>query len=289
MTSWARMRGHFRLMAASTLLAAAAPAGAPPAAPASPAATSGTPAVATPPRSLTVIGNELYLALLEERSPDVIAHLLREGLTHAGHDCEQLRDYQIFRYGSGSRTLKVKCINKPLYVVTVGSQKGVQISGGDGSIQPFTTLDGPIETVFGVRAEQYFNSRKAGATGAEPVTAAPAAPPAAHGDDVDIATGESDDLPSWAPIVGINLIILLVLGIALLRALRGRDNDEDDRYSSDEKDMMIEQAEEILPGIYRHPEGFFIARGRHGKRRLFRVLLLAYLYRQFGIKLLEMR
>ncbi len=57
--------------------------------------------------------------------------------------------------------------------------------------------------------------------------------------------------------------------------------------SSDDKDYMLDESHELYPNIFSHPRGFFIARGKRGKRRLFRYAFTAMLYRDFGLKIAE--
>src|SRR5690606_29520592 len=55
----------------------------------------------------------------------------------------------------------VKCIERPLYAVTVGASGEGFVSGGDGTIDQMRLQDGPIKAVMGLRVEEYIANERA--------------------------------------------------------------------------------------------------------------------------------
>jgi hypothetical protein len=252
----------------------------------------------------------LYTHLLAEADPSRSALIIEAALQRAGKPCQQVSAFQIYRYRTGSRTLKVKCPSEPLFAVTVGATGGFQISGGDGTITELKNADGRIYSLFGreiivpkqvdppalapgatpasipvapaLAQDTDQAPTSAPASGVSPVPA-PAAPAAEPAED-----SEKMRFRSWLLIVnGVGLGIILVSLWAYLRSRRRRHEVFDWGLSSDDKDLLLEESREIYPNIYQHPQGFFISRGRQGKRRLFRSALSAILYRDFGLKISE--
>jgi hypothetical protein len=252
----------------------------------------------------------LYAHLLADAEPSRSALIIEAALQRAGKPCQQVSAFQIYRYRTGSRTLKVKCPSKPLFAVTVGATGGFQISGGDGTIPELKNADGRIYSLFGreiIVPKQV--DPPALAPGATPASIPVAPPPAQDMAQASTSAPASGDSPvpapaapaaepaedsekmrfrSWLLVInGIGLGIILVSLWAYLRSRRRRQEVFDWGLSSDDKDLLLEESREIYPNIYQHPQGFFISRGRQGKRRLFRSALSAILYRDFGLKISE--
>jgi hypothetical protein len=255
----------------------------------------------------------LYAHLLAEADPSRSALIIEAALQRAGKSCQQVSAFQIYRYRTGSRTLKVKCPGKPLYVLTVGSTGGFQISGGDGTIPELVNTDGRIYSLFGreiivpkeadpapltpgatptsiptapaaVQAPAPVPVPAPTATPAQPVVPQAATPAIAE----PAATGEEKRFRSWLLIVnGLGLGVILVSLWAYLKSRRKRHDALEWGLTSDDKDLLLEESREIYPNIFQHPQGFFISRGRQGKRRLFRSAFPAILYRDFGLKISE--
>jgi hypothetical protein len=221
----------------------------------------------------------LYAALRGGASDEEAERLVSAAARELDLDCPRVKEYQVYRASARSRTLKVKCIERPLYAITVGPSGEGFVAGGDGTIGPMRLADGPIKAMLGVRVEEYIaETRQAAAN-----EAAAAPPPAV------------DEHPARAWLARIAAAAGLGLA-AWLGWLAVRERRRQTRSLSrwrgldtEAKDQMIAESEEIYPNLYRHPEGVFIARGRRGKRRLFSSLVFGYLYSSRGFKLFEIR
>ncbi len=222
----------------------------------------------------------LYEAIDADQSPDAVALLIKQNLDALSRNCQQVTAYQVFRYNSGARTLKIKCARQPLLAMTVSRRGGVQTIGGDGSIGEMLASDGRIYSVLGQTLQTYMAEQKVRATAAandrinKPVAEPPAAP----------------QVPRWPiAMVIVNAALALVAAFLLWRFVLGRRANHDHGWalSSTDKDYMMDESREVYPNVYRHPRGFFISRGKRGKRRLFNSALTAMLYRDLGIKIGE--
>lgn len=236
--------------------------------------------------ALPSLAKDLYVALTQHQSSDVIAPLVERAVLKSGRACAPLRDYQILPPGKGIQHLKVKCAEQPTYRLAINpSDGGVRVSGGDGTVQPINPQDGPVTAVWGMRAERYLadEARRSGASSPVPATAMQrgVAAAAGVGNALRPAAG-------WNSLLWAGLLLTLLLAVPLLVWFNTRPA-QVLGFTSEDKDQMVEEAEEILPEIYFHPQGWFIVRGQRGKRRVFRTLLFAYLYRNYGLKLREVR
>lgn len=255
-----------------------------------------SPAAAADPslRQMQPATARLFNALVEGTPSDDIDRLVAEVAAELDINCPRISEYQVYRSSSRSRTLKLKCDERPIFAVTVGPAGEGFVSGGDGSIAPMRLEDGAIRTVLGVLAEDYIAQASEATAPAGEARAAPP-PPAA-----DVAEEPpADQVPLGAflkkfktPISWLLAALGAWSGFRLLRRLRRRQLEGLSRWrdlDSEAKNQLIEESEEIYPDLYRHPGGVFIARGRRGKRRLFSSLVFAYLYRSQGLKLFEIR
>jgi hypothetical protein len=231
---------------------------------------------AQPPQSL-------FAALANEAPADQVGSQLRAEVRKAGGACRRLSEYQVVRSGPDYQTVKVKCRGQSLYSLTIMREGGTRLAGGDGQVSQMQPSDGRIFSIVGERADAYFARESAQEAAA--VQAIPNAP----------NTEATSEKSFWRRhstkfIVAANLVLLAVLGLVLYKMIRadrrrgGRDTTYLSGLSSEEKDTLIDEAREIYPHIYRHPDGFFIARGPNGRRRLFWEKSWARLYRDFGIK-----
>jgi hypothetical protein len=233
-----------------------------------------------------------YEAVLANVRSDTIASLLRDAVRSSSEECPYVTDYQIFKEGTGYRTLKVKCKERQLFMVTLRSQGTLTIVGGDGSVGPMLPRDGYITSLTGQRIDDYLSDQaredKVGPSQL-PTKAAAGPTPATATQSGGLATG-------WiVAIVLFNLLVLGVLLMALDRFFRpSRDVFEAltqrlANVRSAGKDELIEESREVYTDIFAHPDGYFIARGSHGKRRFFPTLIAAILYRNYGIKIREIK
>ncbi len=279
--------------------------------------------------TMAKLGALLYSHLLADVPPDRTGAILEAAMVRLGKNCGDLNAFQIYRYRTGARTLKIKCPGKPLFALSVNLQGSIQVSGGDGSIGELSSVDGRIYSLFGKsidvpRAPQVAPAAidlsrprppAAGAAAAplpgpraeqprpkppavEPVAAVVAAKPASGqasppvgtevaGSGPDAATGAKH---RWLWIAnGLGLAVIALGGFVLWRSRRRAAGPDDWGLSSDDKDVLIEESREVYPDIYQHPQGFFISRGGRGRRRIFKSTLGAMLYRDYGLKVGEIR
>jgi hypothetical protein len=223
----------------------------------------------------------LYKALNKEQSPDAVALLIKQNLDAVSRPCPSVIAYQIFRYSTGARTLKIKCTRQPLMAMTVSAAGSVEVIGGDGSIGDMLASDGRIYSMLGKTLQTYMAEQKVRDRAEE---IARKAPPM-------VAVAPEAAMPARWPAALIAAAGLLALAAAVLiwRFLHGQRRSQDAGWalSSTDKDYMMDESREVYPNVFRHPRGFFISRGRRGKRRLFNSALAAMLYRDLGIKIGE--
>lgn len=226
---------------------------------------------------------DLFLLLTLDYRPDDIAGGLAAAIRRSGRSCERVSDYQVFTRTETMRTLKVKCPGQEIYGLTVWRNGQAIIYGGDGMLRALDTDDGPVVTLYGSPLRE--GQGTAAPRGTPQIVAAPAS-----------QVVERPGTPLWLVIaIAANVLLLSLVGIGALlfwRAEGAKANLASGHLgtlTSDDKDRLTEESREVLPDIYHHPMGLFIARGRHGKRRLFRNLLFAMAYRDWGLKLREIR
>jgi hypothetical protein len=265
------------------------------------------------------LGKLLYVNLLAETPPDRTGAIVEATLPRLGKLCSTVSAYQIYRYRTGARTLKVKCPGKPLFVLSVGHQGALQVSGGDGSIGELSSVDGRIYSLFGKRidapkvpfvAPAAIDLSRIGQKSEKLITAAPkaletpAAPATVPAPIEQPAIAQTPPEPSEAPPgaikspsdnrwlwiangLGLTGLILGLLGY--MRSRRRAHARDDWGLSSDDKDALIDESREVYPDIFLHPQGFYIARGGRGKRRIFKSTIGGILYRDYGLKIGEIR
>jgi hypothetical protein len=220
----------------------------------------------------------LFDAIAQERSSDVIAQLIKLNLDAAVRACPQVSAYQIFRYSTGERTLKVKCAHQPIYALRVTGSGEFMVHGGDGTVTDMLPSDGRVYTIFGAPLRTYAAQERAAASGS------PNMPPPAMG-GIDAKVEERARMVLIG--TGALAIIALLFGLRALFGQRRNTNEFAWGLNSMDKDMLMDESREIYPNVFKHPRGFFIARGRQGKRRLFRSALGGMLYRDLGLKIGE--
>ncbi|MEM8799105.1 MAG: hypothetical protein AAGF15_03400 [Pseudomonadota bacterium] len=228
-------------------------------------------------RAAYVVAEDLYAALTLSYEPTVVGRLVREALSLYGEPCSTVEEYQLFRSEDRVFVVKTVCTGMPVYGLTVRRSGVMSVYGGDRMVADIVSDDGPVYVVEG-RATSPIVARSV-----NPYPSAETSP-----------AGAGAGPPRWLLIsIVFNVIIILVLVFATWLFLRGSRLSSDpameafSRLSSDEKDHLIEESYEVLPRIYQHPEGVYIARGSRGKRRLFKSLVFAMAYRDFGFKIGE--
>ncbi|GAB4141336.1 MAG: hypothetical protein Tsb0016_08880 [Sphingomonadales bacterium] len=229
---------------------------------------------------------DLFLLLTLDYKPDDIAEGLATAIRRSGRPCERVSDYQVFTRTETLRTLKVKCPGQEIYGLSVWRTGQSMIYGGDGMLRQLDPEDGPVVTLYGTRVA---NGAGQGGNGAPRISAVPTA-----------TVTERPGTPVWLVVaIAANVALLALIGTAGLLFWRAEGAKAEHAANhiaghagglgSDQKDRMMDESREVLPDVYHHPSGIFIVRGRHGKRRLFRNILFAMAYRNWGLKLREIR
>ncbi|BBE32825.1 hypothetical protein [Sphingosinicella microcystinivorans] len=231
----------------------------------------------------------LFHALKSGGGDEELEKLVSAAVIELDVNCPRVREYQVFRSSARARTLKVKCTERPLYAITVGASGEGFVSGGDGTIDQMRLADGPIKAVMGLRVEEYLAHEQAEAREGQ------SAEGEALSDNTVVTPREVETHVGRRWLAGLALAVGLAAAGAVFWLMLRERRRQRRVYSrwrgldTAAKDQLVEEAEEVYPNLYRHPEGVFIARGRRGKRRLFSSLVLAYLYASRGIKLFEIR
>ncbi|MDO9488249.1 MAG: hypothetical protein Q7J32_07730 [Sphingomonadaceae bacterium] len=241
------------------------------------------------------LGKQTFIALNEGGNVREIAGLLRDSVNSLGGICPNVTHYQVYRQTITVTTLKVACTNRPLYLLSVDTDGGMLADGGDGQVEPMDSEDGTITAApLAEASSKTYVDPKAGA-------AAIGAKPAAAGGGVvssgpAAAVGGGDTPLGWMRWL-FALIAMLVAFIAytiyrsftrpaMVTAPRVQ---LDRRYSSEDKDTLVDESEEIGSSMWVHPSGLYIVRGRHGKRRIFPNWAFAQIYHVWGIKIRQIR
>ncbi len=214
----------------------------------------------------------IWQAANSGRNPRALSRLLHQAIRDAGRECAWVSDYQILQRGEERLVIKAKCPSVPVYGIAVTRQPtpSFTVVGGDGLVGGFDIADGEIVSLDHPPAEGIF----VGTPGSDARATR--------------RSGEERRLPSWV-LASAVLNLLVLFGIAALFFVVWRRARPLPPLDSETKDELMRTSREILPDIYRHPDGFYLVRGRHGKRRIFPWLVSAILYRDLGIKLLEHR
>jgi hypothetical protein len=233
------------------------------------------------PTTFDTSQSALYKALNKDQSPDAVALLIKQNLDALSRPCSSVMAYQIFRYTTGARTLKIKCARQQLIAMTVTSAGRVEVLGGDGSIGEMLPSDGRIFSPLGQTLQTYLAEQKVRDTASQN---------AKKNGTVVAIEPMAEPSKSWpAFMVAITSVLALASAFLIWRFLAARRASLDPSWalSSTDKDHMMDESHEVYPNVFRHPRGFFISRGRRGKRRLFSSALAAMLYRDLGIKIGE--
>ena len=237
------------------------------------------PSAAGEPKKLNTIQTALFEAIARDKSADTVALLIKHNMDAVSKPCPQVGAYQIYRFSTGERTLKVKCSRQPIYAVRVTGDGGFIVLGGDGSVSEMDPSNGRIYSVFGQKLDTYLAEEKVIDNRLSAHAGAPVKAP---------AVSRPAPWPVW--LLALNIVLAVFALILLLRVLFFRKRQSPEwawGLNSMDKDMLVDESREVYPNVYRHPRGFFIARGRQGKRRLFRTALGGMLYRDLGLKIGE--
>jgi hypothetical protein len=252
------------------------------------------------------VGQQLFDAVARNLPQDIVAPKLRALVIAAGKTCSVPRDFQVFRRNNEAATVKLKCEAEPLYAVTTTISGSVQVAGGDGTVAEFQAGDGPIIPILGQRYQDYTTANQQSDAASNLIRQAQSSA------EAESAANRATRPPVIGPVLqpeppstassglsAMTVFNIAAAGLVILALLKylmsgssspsGISSDRMNGLNSRDKDLLLEQSEEYLPDIWKHPEGFFISKGRHGKRRFFRSAAFAYLYRDFGVRLRELR
>lgn len=233
------------------------------------------------------LGKQLFFSLNESGNVREIAGLLRDSINSLGGICPNVTHYQIYRQTISVTTLKVACNNRPLYLLSVDTDGGMLADGGDGQVEAMDPSDGTISA-----------APATGSGGTSSLGAAPGSAPTNGAiTSAPVAGNNANEAPQGWTRWLFALMALLVALIAyiiyqrLTRAVSaaGAMQRLDRRYSSEDKDRLIEESRQLGASMWRHPSGLYIVRGRQGKRRLFPSWMPAQIYRLWGIKIRQIR
>lgn len=240
------------------------------------------------------LGKQTFVALNEGGNVREIAGLLRDSVNSLGGICPNVTHYQVYRQTITVTTLKVACTNRPLYLLSVDTDGGMLADGGDGQVEPMDSEDGTITAApLADGSDKTYVDPKAGA--------AAIGVPKAGGSGV-VSSGPAADLSAGDTPLGwmrwlFALIAMLVAFIAytIYRSFTRPAMIAtprvvmEKRYSSEDKDQLIDESQELGSNMWVHPSGLYIVRGRHGKRRIFPNWAFAQLYHVWGIKIKQIR
>lgn len=243
------------------------------------------------PRELSL---DIFSSLKRSADPVPIAARLGLLIPVYRFACERVTDYQVFRRFNNLADLKVKCSGQPLYGVTVAANGYSAIYGGNGMIQPFDSRDGKIFSFAIDGAVLTINDKTLGQKAQEAI------------DLLEKSPGDFNVIYLSLML----LVILAIVGVFMLiwvKALRRRRRQMHrkpgsktkmplERVSiaaglalrSEVKNKLEAESELVRHHIYYHPAGFYLARGKKGRRHLFKSLLGAKLYVRLNWKLYEL-
>ncbi|WP_374762806.1 hypothetical protein [Yunchengibacter salinarum] len=230
------------------------------------------------PRTLAL---DIFQAVKRQDPPASIARDLTILVRLFRFRCSRLTDFQTYEEARNRMDFKIKCSGSPLYGVTVASNGYVSVYGGNGIINGLDRRDGLIYSF-----------------AADGVLAGDSALGVDEAVEQSMARIRMGDRysPAYLAMAMAVLFFILISGLLLwVRAWRQRSTDKlagmHLHYSvaSAFKDQLLRESRRVIAHVYRHPEGFYIVRGKHGKRRFFGHLPNALLYRMFGWKLFELR
>jgi hypothetical protein len=235
---------------------------------------------------------QLYTALLKDTDQDTIALALQEMVLRLGRPCKAVHAYQIAAFQTGSRSIRIKCSLRPVYQIRISAQGLALLEASDGQVKALEAYPEPIVEVSGVSAERFLRQEalmpKPAIIRPLPLPKPNNAPSLLEGMFIGLSAS------FWMACAGI-FVLFTLLGYTFLSYRRYKHSK---RWATAlgthaspvrDKDMLLEESWEIYPRIFKHPQGFFLARGRTGKRRLFRSSMGALLYRDFGVRIGEIK
>ena len=233
------------------------------------------------PRQLAL---DIYSGINRAAPPPTIAVRLQAVVRLFRYRCTRLTDYQVFAQRTNIVDLKVKCSGDTLYGVTVASNGYVSVYGGNGILSGLNRSDALI----------YSFDNEGELSGDSSLTVNQAL-----GETVDRLDLEDEVNVAYViGIVTITLAFIMVFVIVWWRAWKFKQTRKPRERmkpmtkhrvgaTSSLKDEYLEESNEVVKNVFKHPDGFYIGRGQSGKRRFFKSLVWAKLYASRGWRLFE--
>lgn len=233
------------------------------------------------PRQLAL---DIYSGVTRAAPPPTVAIRLQEVVRLFRYRCTRLTDYQVFSRRTNIIDFKVKCSGDTLYGVTVASNGYVAVYGGNGILSGLNRSDALI----------YSFDNEGDLAGDSSLTVNQAVSETV--DRLDL-----EDEVNVAYVIGIVTItfaFIIIFAIVWWRAWKFKQTRKPRERmkpmtkhrisaSSALKDEYLAESTEVVKNVFKHPSGFFIGRGKTGKRRFFNSAIWAKLYASRGWRLFE--
>ncbi|MEE4350448.1 MAG: hypothetical protein V2J26_09490 [Pacificimonas sp.] len=204
----------------------------------------------------------LFRALRDGEEGEAVDLLIGQALTEVDARCTYIERYQVFSRVSSFITMKVKCAERPVYTLTVGAVGLGAIAGGDGTVERIRAGEGEIRILEGEAPE-------------------PARP---------VGSGSLErEFPVRTIAAVFGALVLLSMVLIWMWSRRQQAVAQWRGLHKDDKDRMLAESDEVEHDLFQHPDGVWIARGRRGKRRFFMKKFYARLYRDRGLKIMQVR
>lgn len=233
------------------------------------------------PRQLAL---DIYSGVVRGGEPAIIALRLQALVRIFRYRCTRLTDYQVYTLRTNIVDFKAKCSGDPLYGVTVASNGYVAVYGGNGILSGFNRTDGLILSFAGDGDLQ----------GDSALTVEEAV-----GDTVEkLDLSNEVNAISVVGIISGTLAFIIIIAAVWWRAWKHKLTRKPRQRmkpmqkhrvgaSTNDKDLFVAESEEVGKHLFRHPQGFYIARGKRGKRRFFKSRFWAKLYASRGWRMFE--
>lgn len=233
------------------------------------------------PRQLAL---DIYSGVQRASDPAPIALRLQAVIRIFRYRCTRLTDYQVYAQRTNIVDFKAKCSGDAIYGVTVASNGYVAVYGGNGILSGFNRTDGLILSF----------ANDGDLQGDSALTVEQAV-----GETVDRLDLEDEvNLVSILGIVAGTLGFIMAFSLIWWRAWKFKQSRKPRQRmkpmakhrvgaSTSDKDLFIDESKKVGTGIFKHPDGFFISRGKRGKRRFFKSFLWAKLYATRGWRMFE--
>ncbi len=233
------------------------------------------------PRQLAL---DIYTGVVRRTESAAIALRLQAVIRIFRYRCTRLTDYQVFAQRTNIVDFKAKCSGDAIYGVTVASNGYVAVYGGNGIMSGFNRSDGLILSF----------ANDGDLQGDSSLTVEEAV-----GSTVDrLELDDEVNVISVITIVSGTLGFILIFVLVWWRAWKFKQTRKPRERmkpmakhrvsaSTGVKDLYLDESTEVTKNIYKHPDGFYISRGKRGKRRFFKGFFWAKIYATRGWRLFE--